>query len=136
MGVLLDTSAPIKAQRQRLTETAMLVEIRGIIGSQELGTSSIVLTELLVGAYCGSVDAKIRRQEFIAELKRDMRVYPYTLDVAELAGRIGGEQAALGQTIPPIDLMIGATALSLNFSILTANVRHFRMIPGLTVISF
>jgi predicted nucleic acid-binding protein len=114
----------------------MLVEIRGIIGSQELGTSSIVLTELLVGAYCGSVDAKIRRQEFIAELKRDMRVYPYTLDVAELAGRIGGEQAALGQTIPPIDLMIGATALSLNFSILTANVRHFRMIPGLTVISF
>ncbi len=136
MGVLLDTSVPIKAQRQRLTETAMLVEIRDIIGSQELGTSSIVLTELLVGAYCGSVDAKIRRQEFIAELKRDMRVYPYTLDVAELAGRIGGEQAALGQTIPPIDLMIGATALSLNFSILTANVRHFRMIPGLTVISF
>jgi predicted nucleic acid-binding protein len=56
--------------------------------------------------------------------------------MAELAGRIGGEQAAIGQTIPPIDLMIGVTALSLNFSILTANLRHFRMIPNLNMIPF
>ena len=76
------------------------------------------------------------RQEFVAALIRDVAVYPVDHSVAELAGRIGGQQAALGSTIPPIDLMIGATALSLGFSILTANVRHFRMIPGLDVLPF
>jgi predicted nucleic acid-binding protein len=113
LEVLLDSSVPIKAQRQRLTETAMLVQIRGIIGPQDLRTSNVVLTELLVGAYCGTADVQRRRQEFVNELRRDIRVHPYSIEMAELAGRIGGEQAAIGQTIPPIDLMIGVTALSL-----------------------
>jgi predicted nucleic acid-binding protein len=36
--------------------------------------------------------------------------------------------------IPFGDLLIGATALSLGFSVLTANLRHFQKIPGLTVV--
>jgi predicted nucleic acid-binding protein len=50
-----------------------------------------------------------------------------------LAGRIDGEQTAAGVVIPFVDLLIGATALSLGFSILTANMRHFKQIPGLSV---
>ena len=53
-----------------------------------------------------------------------------------LAGKIDGEQQAQGVTIPFADLLIGATALSLGFSLLTANLRHFRLIPGLVVIPF
>jgi len=34
------------------------------------------------------------------------------------------------------DLLIGATALSLGYSVLTNNARHFRMIPGLSVMLF
>jgi predicted nucleic acid-binding protein len=41
-----------------------------------------------------------------------------------------------GVTIPFSDLLIGATALSLGFSVLTANLRHFRLIPNLDVIEF
>jgi len=52
-----------------------------------------------------------------------------------LAGRIDGEQTAAGVMIPSVDLLIGATALSLGFSVLTINLRHFRQIPGLNVIS-
>jgi predicted nucleic acid-binding protein len=74
--------------------------------------------------------------EFFAEFMRDVPVYPYTQVVAEFAGRIGAQQAAIGKTVPPIDLMIGVTALSLGFSILTTNERHFRLIPNLNVISF
>ena len=51
-----------------------------------------------------------------------------------LAGRIDGEQTANGVIIPFVDLLIGATALSLGFSVLTANMRHFKQIPGLNVI--
>ena len=63
-------------------------------------------------------------------------MHPYTVEIAHLTGRLGGEQAALGETIPSVDLMIGATALFLGDAMLTANVRHFRMIPGLHVIEF
>ena len=41
-----------------------------------------------------------------------------------------------GNIIPFIDLLIGATALHLGYSLKTTNVRHFRLIPGLDVIPF
>jgi len=50
-----------------------------------------------------------------------------------LAGKIDGEQQSQGVVIPFRDLLIGATALSLGFAVLTANLRHFQKIPGLTI---
>ena len=54
--------------------------------------------------------------------------------VVKLAGKIDGEQQSQGVVIPFGDLLSGATALSLGFSVLTANLRHFQKIPGLTVV--
>ncbi len=64
----------------------------------------------------------------------DLTVYPYTKEAAMLAGKLDGEQQEKGVVIPFGDLLIGATALSLGFSVLTANLRHFQRIPGLAVI--
>ncbi|MGO9275645.1 MAG: type II toxin-antitoxin system VapC family toxin [Terriglobia bacterium] len=49
-------------------------------------------------------------------------------------GKIGGQQAAKGVRIPFEDLVIGATALDLGYSVVTRNVRHFRLIPDLPVV--
>ena len=43
-------------------------------------------------------------------------------------------QQSRGIIIPFGDLLIGATALEVGYSMVTANVRHFRLIPGLTVV--
>jgi len=48
--------------------------------------------------------------------------------------RVGAEQAAKGITVPFGDLIIGACALELGYSIGTHNVRDFDRIPGLNVI--
>lgn len=137
MGVLLDSSVSIKAERLHLTETQMLEDIAKAIGETEIGISSVALTEILHGIYRAKLaPIRQRRELFIHELLRDVRVFAYTELVAYLAGRIGGEQAALGITIPFPDLLIGATALSLGFSVLTTNIRHFRLIPSLDVIAF
>ena len=53
-----------------------------------------------------------------------------------LAGKIDGEQRAQGVTIPFADLLIGVTALEHGYSVVTVNVRHFRLIPGLSVVQF
>jgi predicted nucleic acid-binding protein len=51
-----------------------------------------------------------------------------------LAAKIDGEQQARGVKIPFGDLLVGVTALELGFAVLTINLRHFRLIPGLNVI--
>jgi tRNA(fMet)-specific endonuclease VapC len=51
-----------------------------------------------------------------------------------LAGKLDREQQSKGIVIPFGDLLIGATALSLGFSVLTKNLRHFQKIPGLSVV--
>ena len=62
-------------------------------------------------------------------------MYPYTSETAMIAGRIDAEQQARGIVVPFSDLLIGATALSIGFSVITVNMRHFRLITGLSVIS-
>ena len=92
------------------------------------------LTELVHGIYRAPfAEIRLRRQLFIDELLRDFTVYPYSKETAMLAGRLDGEQQAQGVTIPFGDLLIGATALALSFSVITVNPRHFRLIPGLNV---
>ena len=61
-------------------------------------------------------------------------IYPLTTDIARLAGKLDAEQQRRGIVVPFADLLIGATALSLGYSVLTVNARHFGRIPGLSVI--
>jgi predicted nucleic acid-binding protein len=62
-------------------------------------------------------------------------VHPVTDSTAEIAGRISGEQAVHGITLPADDRLIGASALEQGYALATLNMRHFQMIPGLQVVS-
>ena len=66
--------------------------------------------------------------------KNSIAVYPLTLEIAKLAGRIHGEQMGQGISVDFPDLLIGATALHLGFDLVTLNVRHLQRIPGLNII--
>ena len=62
-------------------------------------------------------------------------MHPVTTSVALRAGQIDGENTAKGVRLALSDLLIGVTALELGYRVATANLRHFRMVPGLDVIS-
>jgi predicted nucleic acid-binding protein len=135
MGLILDSSVIIAAERRGETVEKLIEQVVHAAGDQDAALSSIGLTELVHGIYRAQTpEMRLRRQSFIGELLRDLTVYPYTKETAMLAGRIDGEQQAQGVTVPFGDLLIGATALSLGFSVLTVNLRHFRLIPGLSVV--
>jgi tRNA(fMet)-specific endonuclease VapC len=136
MGLILDSSVVIAAERRGDTPAQLVRRVISVAGDQEAALSSVGLTELVHGIYrANSAATQLRRRTFVEELRIGLTVYPYTAETAVLAGRIDGEQAAKGVVIPFVDLLIGVTALSLRFSILTANLRHFKLIPGLNVIS-
>lgn len=135
MGLILDSSVVIAAERRGDNVTQMLKQIVAATGDQRAVLSSVGLTELVHGIYrAQTAQARSRRDSFIRELLNDLEVYAYTKETALLAGKIDGEQQSRGIIIPFGDLLIGATALEVGYSMLTVNVRHFRLIPGLTVI--
>jgi tRNA(fMet)-specific endonuclease VapC len=126
----------IRAERRGLSVEKMIADAIDLVGDQNVALTSIGLTEFVHGIYrAPNEEIRLRRREFLNEVLRDLTVHPYTTETSLLAGQIDGEQTAKGITIPFTDLLIGATALSLGFGVLTANVRHFQMIPGLTVVS-
>lgn len=137
MGLILDSSVVIAAERRGDNVTQMLKQIVAATGDQRAVLSAVGLTELVHGIYrAQTTAARNRRDSFIRELLNDVEVYPYTKETALLAGKIDGEQQNRGIIIPFGDLLIGATALEVSYSVLTVNVRHFERIPGLSVVQF
>ncbi len=114
---------------------AILQRVLAAQGEQDSALSVVTLVELTHGIYRARTDAdRTRRRAFTEELRRDVAVHPVTAEIAELAGRIEGEQASRGVSIAFEDLLIGATALHIGYAVITLNPRHFQRIPGLSVV--
>ncbi len=136
MGLILDSSVVIAAERRGDTVAKLFRQIASVVGDQRIALSAVGLTELVHAIWRAQTPVlRQRRERFIEDLLADMEVVPYTKATAMLAERINGEQSSQGVIIPFVDLLIGASALEHGYSVATVNLRHFRLIPGLTVVS-
>lgn len=121
MGLILDSSVAIAAERRGDTPSQLVTQVVMLAGDQEAALSSVGLTELIHGIYrADSPQRRLRRESFVEELRIGLTVHPYTEAAALIAGRINGEQMSKGIVIPFPNLLIGATALSLGYSVVTA----------------
>lgn len=135
MGLILDSSVIIAAERRGETVEQLIARILRTTGDQDAALSAVGLTELVHGIYrAPTPEVRVRRESFLNELLADLTVYPYTKEIALLAGKLDAEQQSRGVVIPFADLLIGATAVALSYSVLTVNTRHFERIPGLRVV--
>jgi tRNA(fMet)-specific endonuclease VapC len=135
VGIVLDSSVIIAAERRGHTVREILEQVKAAQGEMEISVSVVTIAELVHGAYRTKTQAQQqRRLEFIERLSSDVPVHPVTLDIARLAGRVEGQQEALGIQLAFEDLLIGSTALHLGYEVATLNLRDFQRIPGLSVI--
>lgn len=121
MSVLVDTSVLIDYLRGR-PEAAELLE-----GERErapLHASEITRLEVLAGM-------RPREEEPTRSLLSTLVWHPVDAEVAERAGLLGQQWLPSHHTIDGADLAIAATAIMHEFRLLTRNVRHFPMFPGL-----
>jgi tRNA(fMet)-specific endonuclease VapC len=131
LGVILDSSVAIEAEPQQLNVARFLKQIVQKIGEREAALSAITVAELVHGIYrANTVERRDRRRAFLVELKATVPVYPITDNTAELAGKIGGESAAKGVTIPFDDLPIGTCALERGYAVATGISTTFRKCPA------
>ena len=137
MGPILDSSVLITAERQGQNARQMLAAIGRTAGNTDIAISVVTLIELAHGAArADTAQRKEKRQQFIHELLTALPIHPVTVLVALRVGQIDGENQAKGVRLPLADLLIGVTALELGYSVATGNLRHFQMIPGLSVVQF
>ena len=67
----------------------------------------------------------------VQQLKEMFPVIDVTPAVMETFGGIKAEMQKNGANVADFDLLIGATALCMGYTIVTNNTKHFSMIPGL-----
>ena len=134
MGLILDSSLLIAGERKGSSVWDILERVRGAQGETDIALSVVTVVELTHGIYRAKTEGdRERRRAFIEEICQAVMVHPVTLEIAQLAGQIGGQQAAQGVNIAFPDLLIGVTALHLGYAVATLNIRHFRLIPDLSV---
>ena len=135
MGVILDSSIVIEAERQHLNVSQFLKQIIQKTGETEAALCVITVAELAHGVYrADTAEHRERRRAFLDELKASLPICPITDSTAELVGKLGAESSATGASIPFDDLLIGACALERGYGVATRNLRHFQKIPGLNLI--
>ncbi|MBN9215491.1 MAG: hypothetical protein ABS62_04590 [Microbacterium sp. SCN 70-200] len=118
---LVDTSILIDVLRGQDAAVAVLQAShrRG-----PLHASEITRMEVLAGM-------RPREEAPTRTLLRLLTWHPVDEGVAERAGALGREWLPSHRGIDSADLAIAATALGLGVPLLTRNVKHFPMIPGL-----
>src|SRR5437588_11625084 len=111
MGLILDSSVVIAAERRGDTVEQFIERVVNATGDQDAALSAVGLTELIHGLYRAKPPAmRLRLVSFLNELLPDLTVYTYTREPAMLAGTLDGEQQWKGVVISFGLLLVGDTA--------------------------
>ena len=130
-GTLIDTSVLIAVERGLID----LAALGDADDDQPLAIAAITASELLHGVHRlkGAV-ARTRAERFVERILGAIPVIPFDLDIARVHARIDAELSAAGTTIGDGDLMIGATAVWLDYRVATRDLRSFPKIKGLPLV--
>lgn len=132
-GYLLDTNVLSELIRKR--PYPGVTERLRRLPQDQLVTSSVCVTELRYGAARhpqGDALWKRISEEVLAHIQ----ILPLGSKEAERAGELLASLERRGEVIGIEDILIGATALENDFTIVTRNLRHFSRLDGLVVESW
>jgi tRNA(fMet)-specific endonuclease VapC len=124
MKFLLDTNTCSEYLRGRAPVT-----VRVLAAHAEIAVSAVTAAELFVWGYRAKSSARWRQP--IGQFLGDVPVLDTNLAVADCFGRLHADQLDRGRPTSGLDLLIAATALVHNLTLVTHNTRDFADVPGL-----
>ncbi|TAF39758.1 MAG: type II toxin-antitoxin system VapC family toxin [Oscillatoriales cyanobacterium] len=101
------------------------------VSPEEIGISTIVLFELQVGIAKSTSPAK--RTQQLHQLLSRVNLIPFDRDSAVAAATIRAQLEQQGTPIGPMDVLIAGTALALQATLVTHNVKEFARVSGLAI---
>lgn len=137
MGLVLDSSVLVYAERQGIPVSVLLDRLQQQHGVTEIVISAINAVELKHGIHrAESPQQAAKRISFLDTVFAAIPAEPFTREIGHIVARVDAEARKQGLVIPFADLLIGGTAVHFGYGLVTRNERHFRMIPKLEVHSF
>lgn len=131
MGLILDTSLLIAAERGAVRFEALLASL----GGASVSMAAITASELLHGCHRATNPAmRARRAAWVDALLEIVPVLPFGMAEARRHAQLWAELARKGAVVGPHDMLIGATALARGDAVGTLNQREFGRIAGLEVL--
>jgi tRNA(fMet)-specific endonuclease VapC len=101
------------------------------LAREGIAISLITYGEIMEGIYYGK--NPIQQEQSFRDFLRIAPVLPLTTSSMERFAAIRGALRAQGQLIGDADILIAATALDNDLSLVTQNLNHFQRIPKLTL---
>ena len=130
MAVLIDASILIEAERGRLDLEPHVKPH----GEEEAFLSVVTASELLHGVYRATApNIRARRSAFVEGLLERFPLLSVDLACARAHARLWADLRQARALIGPHDLWLAATCVAHGLTMVTANVREFERVPGLTV---
>lgn len=130
MGLIFDTTEIIHLERN----AGHLHELIIGAGEETFGISIITVSELLHGVERATTEAiRVKRQAFVESILEQFPVFPFDMPAARVHARIWAILSKRGEVIGAHDLIIAATAISLDYEVVTSNKKEFTKIEGLRV---
>jgi tRNA(fMet)-specific endonuclease VapC len=126
----LDTNTVLDYFRGRGRVAATLLALP----PSEIALPAIVAYEVWVGVL-GSQNAK-RRQAQYEQFLATVDILPFDATVGRRAAELRQALERRGEGIGPMDILIAATALVHNATLVTRNLREFGRVPGLQVLDW
>src|SRR5271155_4572891 len=108
MGIIIDSSVLIAGERRGDDVPTFLSKVITIHGDERISISIVTIVEITHGIYRANDDLiRQKRKDFVETLCLAVPIHPINLEIAQLAGKIEGEQAMMGVSIAFPDLLIG-----------------------------
>ena len=137
MGLLIDSTVLIHAERHGLPPVHLLTRLLERFGDQDVAMSVMTAGELFHGCWrADSPSRRARREEYVESVLAAVPAVPLTLATMRAFGQICARLSAAGERVPTSDLLIASTAIVRRDTIVTGNRRHFDRVAGLSVVDF
>lgn len=105
------------------------VDLLNNLSPHGMAISVLTYGEVLDGIYFGR--DPVGNEAAFRDFLEPVDILPLSIRVAERFARLRGELRRIGLIIGDMDLLIGATAIEGNYTLVTRNVGHFDRLPGL-----
>ena len=140
MGVVVDTSALVAAERRRETDSSgaplTWSDLLGRLADESAVLPAAAYAELLVGVHlAANATRAAARRARIDALTARVPIVDFDAAIARQWARLFADLRRAGEPIPANDLAVAATALHLGFAVLVgpSGEGHFRRVSGLRV---
>jgi predicted nucleic acid-binding protein len=130
VGLLIDTSVLIEAERGRLDLDALLASH----GGEDVAISAVTASELLHGVHSLTGARRARAAAFVEPLLDLLPVVPFDLDAARVHAALSADLRSRGTAVGAHDLLIAAIAIALDYAVATRDLRSYPRIDGLDVV--